>query len=85
MDHRAVVELAENAAWLAATGEAGKARAARADAPGRHGDREGADRLGDGLDVDVAARERALQGAKILGERRGFLGVGGLHNVGADE
>ncbi len=55
MDDGAIVELVEDAARLAGAGEAGKARAAGADAPGGNGDEEFGDLLGDRLDIDAAA------------------------------
>jgi hypothetical protein len=57
LDHLAVVELLEHAPRLAGPGEAGEARAAGADAPGRHGDAERGRALGQALDVDAAPGE----------------------------
>ena len=65
MDDGAIVELVEDVARLADAGEAGEARAAGADAPGRHGDREGGGLGLDLVDVDVAAAENVARAPRI--------------------
>ncbi len=69
MDHTAIVELLQHVARLADAGEAREARAAGADAPGRDGDVEGGDLLGDAVDVDAAARQLLAQRRIVGGER----------------
>ena len=60
-DDGAILDLVEDVARLALAGEAGKARAAGADAPGGHGDGEGRDLGLDRVDVDAAAVEALAQ------------------------
>jgi len=55
MDGRAILELVEDSARLAGAGKTREARPARADAPGRDGDRECGRLGGDRVDVDAAA------------------------------
>ena len=61
MDDGAIVELVEDVARLADAGEAREARAAGADAPGRHGDRERGGLRLHLVDVDVAAAEHVAE------------------------
>ena len=75
LDRRAVLELVEHVARLAGAGKAGEARAAGADAPGRHGDAEGGDLGGDRLDVEPAPRELSSERAVVVFEFGGAFRV----------
>ena len=76
VDDRAVVELVEDVARLAGAGEAREARAAGADAPGRHGHVERRDLVADRVDRDAAPRE-LLAEVRVVGCRaRALCGAG---------
>ena len=66
VDHAAIGELVEDVARLAGTGKAGEARAARADAPARHGDGEGHRVLDQRLGVEPAPRQLARERLEVL-------------------
>ena len=66
VDHAAIGELVEDIARLAGTGKAGEARAARADAPTRHGHGEGHGGAHQGLGIEPAPRQFARQRLEVL-------------------
>ena len=61
LDHRAIVELVEDAARLAYARKACKACSARANTPRGYGDEKFRDLAGDRVDVDVAPRKMRAQ------------------------
>ena len=84
VDDGAVAELVEDVARLAGAGEAREARAAGADAPGRHRDGEGGDPGLHRLDVDAAAVELRAERGVVLAERGLAAGVLGRDQGGID-
>ena len=66
VDHAAIGEFVEDIARLAGTGKASEARAARADAPTRHGDGEGHRVLDQRLGVEPAPRQLARERVEVL-------------------
>ena len=84
MHHGAIVELFEDAAGLAGSGEAGEARAARADPPGRQCEVQARDPPLHGIELDTAPRQAMAERVVVFRESHGAAGVVAFDDVGAD-
>ncbi|MDF3351879.1 hypothetical protein HKX17_17170 [Sulfitobacter sp. KE34] len=84
MDHITIVELVENVAWLALTGEPSKARATGPRTPTRHSYRKAFCAVFEGVNIDSTAGQFLAQSVVVIFQVCVARRVLGLDDGGID-